>query len=375
MKKWKPFNNRKIQGKKLKIGYVSPDFKNHSMKGFLEPIISNHNHDNFEIYAFAELKFEDSASEYYKSLVDHWIPTKNLSDNDLVAKIRESQIDILVDLAGHTDGNRLGVFAQKPAPVSVSYWLGYAYTTGVKAIDFFLSSAVMVPKGYDHLFSEKVWRMKGNNAPWIPKSNMGPVSKLPAIKNKYVTFGSITRGIRLNDRVIKLWSQILKKVPNSKLIINSEDFKSSVFKNIITKKFKLFGVAEKSLNFYFESPPWNTLRKIDIALDCFPHNSGTTLMEHLYMGNPVITMADRPSVGRVGNHYLNGINHLEWVAKNNYEYIEKSILLASDLFKLSKIRNTLRSEMEASYIKNPRRFTAQLEQIYKDMWDNYCNKK
>ena len=374
-KKWKPFNNRKIQGKKLKIGYVSPDFKNHSMKGFLEPIISNHNHDDFEIYAFAELKFEDSASEYYKSLVDHWIPTKNLSDNDLVAKIREIQIDILVDLAGHTDGNRLGVFALKPAPVSVSYWLGYAYTTGLKAIDFFLSSSVMIPEGCDHLFSEKVWRMKGNNAPWIPKLNMGPVSKLPAIKNKYLTFGSITRGIRLNDRVIKVWSQILKKVPNSKLIINSEDFKSSVFKNIITKKFRLFGVDEKSLKFYFESPPWNTLRKIDIALDCFPHNSGTTLMEHLYMGNPVITMADRPSVGRIGNHYLNGINHLEWVAKNDYEYIEKSILLATDLFKLSKIRTTLRSEMETSYIKNPRRFTAQLEQTYKDMWDNYCNKK
>ena len=374
-KKWKPFNNRKIQGKKLKIGYVSPDFKNHSMKGFLEPIISNHNHDDFEIYAFAELKFEDSASEYYKSLVDHWIPTKNLSDNDLVAKIREIQIDILVDLAGHTDGNRLGIFAQKPAPVSVSYWLGYGYTTGVKAIDYFLSSSVMVPKGFDHLFSEKVWRMKGDNAPWIPKLNMGPVSRLPAIKNKYVTFGSITRGIRINDRVIKVWSQILKKVPNSKLIINSQDFKSSIFTNIITKKFRHFGVDEKNLNFYFESPPWNTLRKIDIALDCFPHNSGTTLMEHLYMGNPVITMADRPSVGRIGNHYLNGINHLEWVAKDNYDYIEKSILLASDLLKLSKIRNTLRFEMEASYIKNPTRFTAQLEQTYKDMWDNYCNKK
>ncbi len=374
-KKWKPFNNKKIQGKKLKIGYVSPDFKNHSMKGFLEPIISNHNHDDFEIYAFAELKFEDSASEAYKSLVDHWIPTKNLSDNDLVAKIRESQIDILIDLAGHTDGNRLGVFAQKPAPVSASYWLGYAYTTGVKAIDFFLSSSVMVPKGCDHLFSEKVWRMKGNNAPWIPKSNMGPVSKLPAIKNKYVTFGSITRGIRLNNRVIKVWSQILKKVPNSKLIINSQDFKSSIFTNVITKKFRLFGVDEKNLNFYFESPPWDTLRNIDIALDCFPHNSGTTLMEHLYMGNPVITMADRPSVGRIGKHYLNGINHLEWVAKNDYDYVEKSILLASDFLKLDKIRKTLRSEMETSYIKNPRCFTAQLEQTYKEMWDNYCKKK
>jgi len=373
--KWKPFKKRKIQGKKLKIGYVSPDFKNHSMKGFLEPIISNHNHDDFEIYAFAELKFEDETSEKYKSLVDHWIPTKNLSDNELATKIYELQIDILVDLAGHTDGNRLGVFAQKPAPVSVSYWLGYAYTTGLKAIDFFLTSSVMAPRGCDHLFSEKVWRMKGNNAPWIPKLDMGHVNKLPAIKNKYVTFGSITRGIRLNDRVIKVWSQILKKVPNSKLIINSEDFKSSIFTNIIAKKFKYFGVDEKSLNFYFESPPWDTLRKIDIALDCFPHNSGTTLMEHLYMGNPVITMADRPSVGRVGSHYLNGINHLEWVAKNDYDYVKKSILLASDLFKLNKIRNSLRTEMEVSYVKNPRCFTAQLEKTYKEMWDNYCNKK
>ena len=374
-KKWKPFPKRKIKRKKLKIGYVSPDFKNHSMKGFLEPIISNHNHNDFEIYAFAELKSEDATSKKYKSLVDYWVPTKNLSDNDLANKIREMQIDILVDLAGHTDGNRLGVFALKPAPVSISYWLGYAYTTGVKAIDFFLTSSVMVPKDYDHLFSEKVWRMKGNAAPWTPKSDMGHVGTLPAIKNGYVTFGSLTRGIRLNDRVVKVWSQILKKVPNSKLIINSQDFKSSLFKKIITEKFRFFGVEEKKLNFFFESPPWNTLRKIDIGLDCFPHNSGTTLMEHLYMGNPLITMADRPSVGRIGNHYLNGIKHLEWVAKNDNDYIEKSILLASDLFKLKKIRNSLRSEIENSYVKNPKRFTAQLEKTYKEMWDNYCNTK
>ena len=152
------FRSTKVQKKKLKIGYVSPDFQKHSMERFLLPTLAHHNHQKFEIYAFAELKKEDIVSQEYKSYVDHWIRTHGMTDDELAQKIRSLGIDILVDLAGHTRNNRLTVFAQKPAPVSLS-WLGYGYTTGLSAIDYFLTDKLMAPKGSEHLFSEKLWKL------------------------------------------------------------------------------------------------------------------------------------------------------------------------------------------------------------------------
>ena len=150
--KWKPFAQPKVPKNKLKIGYVSPDFRNHTMGPFLSCILSCHNHEKFEIFAFAELQNEDKVSQEYKSLVDHWIRTDGMNDDELVQKVRDMGIDILVDLAGHTTNNRLSIFAQKPAPVSLSWFIGYNYTTGLSAIDYFLTDKVMAPKGSEHLF-------------------------------------------------------------------------------------------------------------------------------------------------------------------------------------------------------------------------------
>ena len=225
-KEWQPFTPIKKPKKKLKIGYVSPDFRNHSMKGFLKPVLANHNHEYFEIYAFAELSKEDHVTKQYQSYVDHWIPTQNLTDEQMVQKIRDMEIDILVDLAGHTNGNRLEVFARKPAPVSLSWWIGSAYTTGLSSIDYFITDKVMAPEGNENLFSEKICHLPHHAAIWDPDSNqMGEVGPLPALKKGHITFGTLTRAIRINDRVIKVWADILKRVKNSKLIINSEDFK------------------------------------------------------------------------------------------------------------------------------------------------------
>ena len=195
------------------------------MRGFLKPVLANHNHEHFEIYAFAELSKEDHVTKEYQSYVDHWIPTQNLTDQQMAQKIRDMEIDILVDLAGHTENNRLLVFARKPAPVSVT-WLGYGYTTGLAAIDYFLTDKVMVPSGSEYLFSEQPWRLNNYcHRCYQAKTDMGDVGPLPALKNGHITFGTLTRAIRINDRVIKVWADILKRVENSKLIINSEDFK------------------------------------------------------------------------------------------------------------------------------------------------------
>ena len=370
---WQPFTPIKKPKKKLKIGYVSPDFRKHSAQNFLLPTLANHNHQKFEIYAFAELTKEDHITKQYQSYVDHWIPTQNLTDQQMVQKIRDMEIDILVDLAGHTKNNRLLIFSQKPAPVSIT-WLGYGYTTGLKAIDYFLTDKAMAPLGSEHLFSEQPWRLSNYSfCCYQAKTVMGDVGPLPALENGHITFGTLTRAIRINDSVIKVWADILKKVKNSKLIINSRIFKNSFTKKEFENRFFKFGIFSDQLLFLYKSPPWDTMRQIDIALDCFPHNSGTTLIEHLYMGNPFITYANRPSVGKIGTSILTALGREEWIAYSEQEYVNKVVALATDTEKLTTIRSSLRKEMEASPIMDHKGFVRELEQTYQSMWEKWCS--
>ena len=370
---WQPFTPIKKPKKKLKIGYVSPDFRKHSAQNFLLPTLANHNHQKFEIYAFAELTKEDHVTKQYQSYVDHWIPTQNLTDQQMVQKIRDMEIDILVDLAGHTKNNRLLIFSQKPAPVSIT-WLGYGYTTGLKAIDYFLTDKAMAPLGSEHLFSEQPWRLSNYSfCCYQAKTAMGDVGPLPALENGHITFGTLTRAIRINDSVIKVWADILKKVKNSKLIINSRIFKNSFTKKEFENRFFKFGIFSDQLLFLYKSPPWDTMRQIDIALDCFPHNSGTTLIEHLYMGNPFITYANRPSVGKIGASILTALCREEWIAYSEQEYVNKVVALATDTEKLTTIRSSLRKEMEASPLMDHKGFVRELEGAYQAMWEKWCS--
>ena len=374
-KKWKPFTQTKTPKSKLKIGYVSPDFKDHSIKNFLMPVLAHHDHQKFEIYAFVELKKADLVTQKYKSYVDHWIRTDGMDDDQLAQTIRELKIDILIDLAGHTVGNRLSVFALKPAPVSLSWWIGYGYTTGLSAIDYFLTNEVMAPKGSEHLFSEQLWNLNNHSVVWNPeKKTMGKVSPLPASTNNFITFGTLTRVIRINDQVIQTWAQILHRVKNSKLVINSVNFiNNSKTIHEFKQKFQAHGISAERLDFYFESPPWDTMREIDIALDCFPHNSNATLIEHLYMGNPFITYSHRPSVGKIGASILTTLRHPEWIATSEEDYIDKAVTLALDTKKLAQIRNSLRTEMEASPMMDPKVFIHELENTYRAMWKKWCS--
>ena len=367
-KHWQPFPQIKKNKPKLKIGYVSPDFKKHSVENFLKPVLKNHNHKKFEIYAFAELSQEDSTTQEYKSYVDQWVPTQGFTDWEMAQKIRELEIDVLVDVAGHTKGNRLGVFAYKPTPISLS-WLGFGYTTGLSAIDYFLTDNIVAPQGSEHLFSEKIWRINDYcYCCYEEKAKMGKVGPLPALEKGYITFGTLTRAIRINDRVIKVWAEILKRIKNSKLLINSKSYDNMLASRLLIKKFQAEDISPNRLEIGYQSPPWDLMRQIDIALDCFPHNSGTTLMEHLYMGNPFITFSNRPGVGKIGSSILCTLGHSEWVATSEEEYIQKAVNLASDIEKLNIIRGSLRKKMEQSPIMDHKGFVKKLEKAYKQMW-------
>ena len=202
---------------------------------------------------------------------------------------------------------------------------------------------------------------------------MGDVGPLPALKKDHITFGTLTRAIRINDSVIKVWADILKRVKHSKLIINSKSFKNLIAIENFKKRFEKEGIKTNRLYLYYKSPPWDSMRQIDIALDCFPHNSGTTLIEHLYMGNPFITYSNRPSVGKIGASILETLGHPEWIATSEKEYVEKAVALASDPQKLSSIRQNLRAEMEASPLMDHKGFVRELEGAYQSMWKKWCS--
>jgi predicted O-linked N-acetylglucosamine transferase (SPINDLY family) len=365
------YANNRNPHRRLKIGYVSPDFKHHAARNFLEPLLKHHDSAAVEVYAYAELKKEDTITQSYKRYIDHWVPTIGMSDETLAKRIQNDEIDILIELAGHTAGNRLSVFARKPAPVSVS-WLGYGYTTGLTAIDYYLTDEISVPEGSEHLFSEKPWKIESPSYAYSPPEGTGEVNTLPALTNNFITFGTLTRSIRINPRTIRVWSELLKRIPNAKLIINSGDFRELESQKLLAERFHEYGVEKERLEIGFHTPPWDVLRRMDIGLDCFPHNSGTTLFETLYMGVPYVTLADRVSVGRIGSAILHGIGHDEWIARTEEEYIEKLVVLSSDLPALAKIRQELRDEMLNSPLMDGAGFARKVEKAYQAMFQQWC---
>jgi predicted O-linked N-acetylglucosamine transferase (SPINDLY family) len=370
---WREHGNDRDMNRRLRVGYVSPDFKNHSCRHFLEPLLAHHDKARVEVFAYAELVKEDEMTVRYKNYVEHWIPTSGMSDAALAERIRGDGIDILVELAGHTAGNRLLVFARKPAPVSLS-WLGYGYTTGLSTIDYYLTDEISAPIGSEKLFAEHLWRIATPAYAYRPAAGMGEVNSLPAQRLGYVTFGTLTRSIRVNHRTIRVWADILKAVPDSRLVMDSLTFKDLAMQERLATQFAQHGIARDRLEMGFHSPPWDVLRGIDIGLDCFPHNSGTTLFETLYMGVPYITLAGRPSVGRLGSSILHGVGHPEWIAASEADYVAKAVELAGDVAHLSEVRAALRGQFECSPLRDEKGFAGRVEEAYRGMWKNWCEK-
>lgn len=371
--KWRDHSNNLERQRRLKVGYVSPDFRKHSTQHFLEPLLSQHDRNTVEIYAYAELTQEDEVTARYRGYTDHWVSTRGMSDDALAERIRADGIDILMDLAGHTAQNRLSVFARKPSPVSVS-WLGYGYTTGLTAVDYFLTDETSAPKGSEGLFSETPWRLATPGFAYSSAKGMGEVGPLPAAGQGCVTFGTLTRAVRINHRTIRVWSEILKRVAGSRLVIDSCNFADCPAQEGLAAKFAAHGIGRERLDIGFHSPPWDVLRSMDIGLDCFPHNSGATLLEALYMGVPFVTLAGRPSVGRIGSSILKGAGHQEWIARTEDEYVEKAVALASDLPALACLRAGLRTEIESSPLMDEAGFARKVEAAYREMWVKWCER-
>jgi predicted O-linked N-acetylglucosamine transferase (SPINDLY family) len=370
--------NPRTGKRRLRIGYVSPDFANKSSRHFIEPILVGHDRSKVEVFCYAEVPAPDGETVRLRAMAEHWRGTVGLSDDDLAALIRRDAIDVLVDLGGHTARNRLLAFARKPAPVQIAHFLGHGYTSGLTAMDAFLADDALAPPGSERLFSERVVRLPRIPVAYAPPANMPEVAPLPALKNGYVTFGNFGRVVRLNEEVIETWSRILNALPTSRLVLNTVSFTDAEITRRYREMFARHGVNPDRVDFSFTTPQsktWDAYANIDIALDPFPHNGGTTTIEALWLGVPSICLRMRPSVGCLGATIMGSVGLGSWVASDRDEYVDLAVRRARNIESLATLRANLRSRMAASPLLDARGLAKELERVYAGLWDDYCERE
>jgi protein O-GlcNAc transferase len=371
----KPHLNDRDSQRKLKIGYVSTDFKEHSVAYFIESILAHHDHEQFEISCYYNAVESDEVTERLKQSVHHWTDCIGLSDEELAERIRQDAIDILIDLSGHTNKNRLLVFARKPAPVQVSY-LGYPNTTGLSTIDYRITDNYVEPEepeGVAESFSsEALLRMPNSYFCYRPNDHSPQVNKLPALQNGYVTFGSFNNYAKLNSEILAIWTKVLHAVPDSKLFIKARSINDPTTLQTFREHLAKLGIESERLIFanYAHSTEEHlkTYHQIDIGLDTYPYNGATTSCEALWMGVPVVTLAGDKHAARMGLSILSAIGLTELIAHNPETYIDICVKLANDTESLQKLRKETREKMQKSPLMDGITFTHNLEAAYRKMW-------
>ncbi|CCG07805.1 tetratricopeptide repeat protein [Pararhodospirillum photometricum] len=355
------------EGRRLRIGYSSPDLRAHACLFFIEALFRCHNHDRVETFAYANVSEPDVHTDRVKAYFDHWIDVVPMNDEAMAQRIHDDQIDVLVDLAGHTGGNRLPVFVMRPAPIQVSY-LGYGYTTGLTSIDYYLGDENLTPPGSEPYFSESLWHLPPPMYCYeLDESKTIPVNDLPALTKGYVTFGTLSRTIRLNDGVLLTWKRILDRVPNSRLRLDQKPFVEEATREKFWERLETLGIPRERVELCCTRPHWAAYHDIDITLDCWPHNAGTTTLESLWMGVPVLSKTDRPSVGRVGASLLCPLDLGEWVVDSIDEYVDKAVAYANSLPLLAELRHQLRDRVKTSAMMDPEDFVSRIENAYEQM--------
>jgi predicted O-linked N-acetylglucosamine transferase (SPINDLY family)/predicted SAM-dependent methyltransferase len=358
--------------RKLRVGYVSGDFRRHVVAFFIEPVLQHHDKERFEVVCYYNHRADDSYTERLRGLVDEWVECENMTEAELADRIREDRIDILVDLAGHTAYNRAQVFAMKPAPVQVTY-LGYPGTTGLRAIDYRVTDARADPPGVaDGQSVERLVRLPDCFHCFRPRKDSPNVGPLPAQANGYITFGCFNNFSKLTPSFLDAAAAVLKAVPNSKLLLKGKALAVQYVADRVRAQFARAGVDPERLKL----SGWkktleghlDAYNAVDIAIDSFPYNGTTTTCEALWMGVPVVTLVGDRHAARVGLSLLHATGLQEFVTTSVDGYVKACADLASDLPRLAELRRTLRERVRRSPLTDERRFTANLERAYLDMW-------
>ncbi|MCG2720561.1 MAG: tetratricopeptide repeat protein [Thermodesulfovibrionales bacterium] len=372
-----PHMNERISDRRLRIGYISPDFRRHSVNYFIEPVLASHKHDFFEVFCYSDVGNPDSVTRRLQNYADRWQRIVGISDERVSELIRKDAIDILIDLAGHTGNNRMLVFARKPAPIQVN-WLGYPNTTGLATVDYRLVDRYTDPPGLtDPFYTEKMIRLPDCFLCYQPGDVSPVVGPLPAISTGHITFGSFNYFPKISLGIIELWTQILKAVPNAHMILKAKSLSDDATRRHVMQMFMQRGIDIERIKLLSFEPSFKghleIYNRIDISLDTFPYHGTTTTCEALWMGVPVVTLSGNTHVSRVGVSLLSNVGLHELIAETPDDYVKIAKNLSDNLEKLQNLRGGLRPVMECSPLLDRERFICALESCYQTMWEQWCN--
>ncbi len=369
----KTHNNDRSPERRLRIGYVSPDFRNHSMASTLVPMLEGHAHEGYEIFCYADIPQPDDVTRRLRAAADVWRETHKLSPSELAELIRSDQIDVLIDLTLHLAENRLLVFARKPAPVQVSF-LGHPGSTGLSNIEYRITDHYLDPPGLnDEFYPEKCLRLP--DCYWCYE-RIGPspeVSALPALEKGYITFGCLNNFTKVSPLVIGYWASIIRSVPRSRLLVlvNEGD---PVSRNT-TDLFAENGFPIDRLDVVSRRAPVEYLKlyhRVDLGLDPYPYNGHSTTCDSLWMGVPVVSLAGRTAVSRGGLSILSNAGLPDWAKHTPEDYIAAAVEKSSDLASLAQLRGRLRQQFQCSPVMDGPRFARNLEALYRQVWREWC---
>ena len=359
----------------LRIGYVSPDFRDHPVGRYMLRLLAARDRRAFRVFGYARVPRPDGLTAELQAQADHWRSVVGLSDQEAAEVIRQDQIDILVDLAGHTAGDQLLIFAHKPAPVQINY-MGYPATTGLSAMDYRFTDELADPPGLtDRFHSEKLIRLP--KCAWCcPRfENATAFANLPALETGRVTFGSFNNFAKVNEPLLSLWAKILNSTPGARLLLKAKGLNSESVQQRVRLAMGQAEIDPDRLELCpWVSPAEHLMRygQVDIALDTYPYHGTTTTCESLWMGVPVVTLAGQSHVSRVGVSLLTNAGLPELIAQTPEQYVKIAADLAGDLPRLAEIRRTLRQRMQDSPLMDATRFARNIEAAYRQLWINWC---
>lgn len=370
------FSNSCEGGRKLRIGYVSADFRQHAVANFLAPVLAAHAHDRFEIHAYSNTEKPDQVTKALRACCAGWRDIRDLSDEVAIDLIRGDGIDILVDLSGHSAGNRMRLFALRGAPLQLT-WLGYPNTTGVPAMDYRITDARCDPPGEtEALHTEQLIRMPRVFSCFSPAPGFPKVAPPPCERNGHITFGSFNNYKKLTDEVLELWAKLLLAVDGSHLVLKAGRLKVSAVRERIQTFFEQRGIDAARVQLL---PPDDSYAQhmgqyglMDIALDAFPYCGTTTTCEALWMGVPVVTLAGNDHRSRVGVSQLSAMGLEELIAADKDGYVAIVARLAQDRPLLGELRAGMRDRFRASPLMDYEGYTRELESVYEDLWQKWC---
>lgn len=367
------YRNSRLPERRLVIGYVSADFRQHSAAFCFRPVVCNHDKNQFEVVCYSSSLQEDHVTRDFRNAADRWRDVFRMSDEELARQVRADGVDILVDLSGHSEGNRLQAFARKPAPIQVTAW-GHATGTGLRTIQYLFSDPVMTPQSARKLFAETIYDLPcaiviEDLPPGVPRGD------LPALKNGYCTFGAFNRTTKMSAASIRIWARILTELPDARLVLKDGGLDSAPIRSSLLAKFSSHGISPdriECLGFSKREAHLAAYNTVDICLDPFPQNSGISAWEALRMGVPVVAKLGDTLPGRVCAAVLTSVGLSEWVAEDDAGYVAIAAKNARRLGEIAELRKKLPAMVASSSSGNTAAYRRAVEAAYRDMWRKYC---